>query len=366
MKKFRFADALKTVAVSDERRKKVLFELLNATLVIISAVMSLVNILSGEIELLLSSGIYGLLCLTNFLLLRFAGAKVFPIYLLFEVESVCLLFYFLLRGTAGGFSVLWICLVPGFSLLIFGIKQGSVSCLVLLCGIVFFFWTSFGRSLLGDVYTEQFLLRFPFLYGSIYLISLVIELVRKETQRQLEQLKGRYHYLYRHDALTGLYNRYGVHGLLEKLNVEEGSQVSVILFDIDDFKQINDHYGHECGDEVLKNIARLCETLPGKNYKCCRWGGEEFLILLPQKENAAAVAEMLRRKIREQEIHFHSQSVRVTVSVGVCAVKKGSDLTVHQAVEEADRALYESKENGKDCVTVRTVGDCRKPETTAP
>ena len=140
-----------------------------------------------------------------------------------------------------------------------------------LAMMIFLFWIPVGRALLLYSYTETFMLRFPFLYSSIYLISLLIEYVRKETQNQLEKSKQEYRYLYRHDALTGLYNRYGIKEFMEDAFQHQNRQhVSVILMDVDDFKKLNDVYGHECGDAILKMVAAVPLEIMCEHCHCCR------------------------------------------------------------------------------------------------
>ncbi|SNR65564.1 GGDEF domain-containing protein [Desulfurobacterium atlanticum] len=152
------------------------------------------------------------------------------------------------------------------------------------------------------------------------------------------------------DPLTGAYNRYA---FLDFINEEMerakryGFSISIIMFDIDDFKKINDTHGHLKGDEVLKEIARLVRENIRKCDKLVRWGGEEFIILCPHigVEEAEKLAEKLRRLIENNDF-----GIKVTVSFGVAEVdfEKGID----DAINKADEALYHSKRSGKNKVSV--------------
>jgi len=154
------------------------------------------------------------------------------------------------------------------------------------------------------------------------------------------------------DSLTGLYNRgkfLEVYLSSYKTMLERGNSMSFILVDIDYFKKVNDTYGHNVGDEVLVLIAyELQKTLRNIDI-VCRWGGEEFVVLLPatEVENAVALAEKLREHI---EALVLQKVERVTASFGVTKVYVEDD--IKSVVERADKALYEAKKSGRNMVKV--------------
>ena len=129
--------------------------------------------------------------------------------------------------------------------------------------------------------------------------------------------------------------------------------ISLIMFDLDRFKSLNDQFGHPCGDAVLAAIGRrLRDLLRGGDTKC-RYGGEEFLILLPETPLAGAqhAAEMLRRGLADLAIPWNGETLHVTGSFGVAAA--GSDEVDPAAViARADAALYDAKADGCNCVRV--------------
>lgn len=208
-------EKVKIAVVSDELRRRLLFLFLNVALSFTSFVMTVINWFTGEYILLISTLVFSILCLLNIILVYVSKVPEKVIYIIFGCEAMMLLAFFFISGIPDGFSALWICLIPSFALLIFGTRNGSLFSVLALLMMVFLFWTPVGRNMLMYSYTDTFMLRFPFLYASIYLISLLIEYVRKETQKQLENAKMEYRYLYRHDALTGLYNRYGIKEYIE-------------------------------------------------------------------------------------------------------------------------------------------------------
>jgi diguanylate cyclase (GGDEF)-like protein len=158
------------------------------------------------------------------------------------------------------------------------------------------------------------------------------------------------------DGLTGCYNRtHALEVIAAELRRARRSQtpVSLIMFDIDHFKKINDHYGHLCGDAVLAGVgARMREALRGSDLKC-RYGGEEFLVLLPETpiDGARRVADTLRREISEMAIEWHGETVRVTASFGVTGALP-SEVDASAIIGRADAALYRAKEQGRNCVRV--------------
>ena len=170
----------------------------------------------------------------------------------------------------------------------------------------------------------------------------------------LEIEKSEYEKSSKEDPLTGCLNRAGFSGVLlreqEKLN-RTGTPVSFMIFDIDHFKNVNDTYGHLVGDEVLVNLAKLVQSMIRNTDSLVRWGGEEFVILSEDTsiQNAAFLAEKLRKAIETTTLITQQQ---VTCSFGVTEMVPGED--PKSLIARADKALYSSKENGRNRVTVAT------------
>jgi diguanylate cyclase (GGDEF)-like protein len=158
--------------------------------------------------------------------------------------------------------------------------------------------------------------------------------------------------LVRTDMLTGLPNRREFMARLTReahRQMRSGRPLSLVMMDVDHFKRVNDLWGHQAGDEVLARIGRNLQALTREQVDvAARYGGEEFVLLLPETDlqGAVQVAEKISARLREQDFvapgggHF-----RVTQSVGVAEVRGGQ---VHQAVQTADRHLYEAKRQGRD------------------
>lgn len=160
------------------------------------------------------------------------------------------------------------------------------------------------------------------------------------------------------DALTGLVNRRAFDEQLKRLLNESdrfGQPLALILADIDHFKVINDSWGHEAGDEVLRWVAKRLGEGPRSVDVIARYGGEEFAILLPQTSvtGAADVADRLRRSVGARAVKWKGAEIAVTISLGVASYPDAVPLR-DGLFRAADRALYEAKNAGRDCV--RSVG----------
>ena len=152
-----------------------------------------------------------------------------------------------------------------------------------------------------------------------------------------------------HDQLTGVYNR----NILKEINdVSTGKltfnpdlQVSMLLIDIDFFKKVNDELGHEAGDQVIKSIAKNLQGHVRASDYVIRWGGEEFLIIMPgcASEQAVRIAEKLREKIEQSD----NGICKTTVSVGTAMYDGGN---YHETIKKADEAMYRAKHNGRNQV----------------
>jgi diguanylate cyclase (GGDEF)-like protein len=156
------------------------------------------------------------------------------------------------------------------------------------------------------------------------------------------------------DSHTGLYNRRFIINELENISRiarRSGRAFSIIIIDIDDFKQINDLYGHISGDEYLKNIAELFGQSLREQDMAGRIGGEEFLIILPETtiDGAFQLAIRIRKKVEDFVINYLNFKIRTTVSAGVCQFEN-TIKDVNELLDVADQALYEAKRSGKNNV----------------
>jgi diguanylate cyclase (GGDEF)-like protein/PAS domain S-box-containing protein len=191
--------------------------------------------------------------------------------------------------------------------------------------------------------------------GKRELISLVMDVTeRTRSEREVQALQEKLREQATHDALTGLYNRrYLEESLGRELILAErnGHPVSVIMGDLDNFKAINDRYGHLGGDEILRTFGDLLKRQVRGSDIYCRYGGEEFLLVLPQMsgENAVERAEQLRTAIAAAPVSYGASAIKVTASFGV-ATFPHDGRTGDELIAAADRALYAAKSTGRNRV----------------
>lgn len=162
------------------------------------------------------------------------------------------------------------------------------------------------------------------------------------------------------DHLTGLYNRRVFEAMLEVETRKRSSKpFSLLLIDLDNFKLVNDTYGHGTGDQVLVAIARMLRLSFRKSDVVSRYGGEEFAVLLPETapDSARQVAERFRENVASLSLGAGPEKIRPTVSVGIASIAYRFGIEVADVIEEADRALYRAKAAGKDQVCASLLGD---------
>lgn len=228
--------------------------------------------------------------------------------------------------------------------------------LYIVYSALLFFYRQNGALINLDMVTQDVLNAWNIL--AIFLIfSVMAYYYSKATrlaERELRQANKRWERLAAVDDLTQLLNRrHMVNRLQSEVGRYErnGKPFTLVLADIDDFKAINDLYGHDCGDFVLQNVSRLLRSCLRRQDLVARWGGEEFLILLPETGLHAGrlVAEKLRTKLGAKSLFYKGFKIDPTMTYGVSLYAGGS---IDRAITYADRALYVGKKQGKNCVVV--------------
>jgi diguanylate cyclase (GGDEF)-like protein len=189
--------------------------------------------------------------------------------------------------------------------------------------------------------------------GLLGLISAVgLAHVARSEARASQKLYLAYVSEARTDALTELANRRAFEDeILSQISLAESEQrdLSMLFVDVDRFKLLNDGFGHQAGDFMLRLVAGLLRDTVREDDFVARFGGEEFAIVLPstRRDEAIRVAEKIRNVIRRSSAHFRDDVLAVTVSIGIAQWNAGED--VQSLVERADKALYAAKKNGRDC-----------------
>jgi diguanylate cyclase len=183
-------------------------------------------------------------------------------------------------------------------------------------------------------------------FSAVGLISYYFRLASITLEQQLEQLANT-------DSLTGLYNRRRMQEMLEAqkaLSSRSRSDFTLIFVDIDHFKKFNDTYGHSCGDYILCEVAFFMRNHLRQGDVIARWGGEEFLIMLPNTDikGARTIAEKIRKSIAEERFHLAGQEFSVTMTFGLTQHEESD--SIDESLKRADDALYKGKEAGRNLV----------------
>jgi diguanylate cyclase (GGDEF)-like protein len=158
------------------------------------------------------------------------------------------------------------------------------------------------------------------------------------------------------DLLTGLHNRRYLKETLERevaRAARAGTMLSVIMMDVDEFKRVNDTFGHKAGDMMLQAIGNLLRTHTRRSDILCRYGGEEFLVVMPEATAQSALqrAEQLRDAIQTLRVSHGGADLHVTLSLGIAAFPIHGQ-TDEEVLRSADKALYAAKARGRNCVVV--------------
>ncbi len=238
----------------------------------------------------------------------------------------------------------WMEMFPIVAFFLKGIKAGFVYSILFFIGVsIISFYLYMNNELPLDLYTVKEIIQ---VYFTMVFISFLVEFVRSHYEKELKKI------VYT-DYLTGIYNRKKGEEVLE-FEILRAKRfyhpLSIIMFDIDNFKKINDTYGHDVGDYVLITIAKLVKNSIRRIDTFVRWGGEEFLIILPETDinGAKTTAEVIKMKIENYEFETVE---KVTASFGLSELHPEDSL--FSLIKRADEALYIAKKSGKNKIVIR-------------
>ena len=253
-------------------------------------------------------------------------------------------------GWEAGFQYYLLCTIP-VTLFNVYLKNGNalqqaaaISVLYLLL-----FWVSHAVEVTG--FTLAFLDTMHYINILVCVVAMTIisYFFRQASITNLDRMR----HVANTDFLTGLRNRRSMMALLEQQysSACEGTSCALVLLDIDHFKTFNDTYGHDCGDYVLTEVAKVMQARLRSSDVVARWGGEEFLLMLPNTnaQGAFKVADAVRAAVEEKRMSFAGSAISVTVTLGIALAEKGEE-DLEQVLKRADHALYEGKENGRNQV----------------
>jgi len=265
---------------------------------------------------------------------------------------MCVLFFYLI--CSGGVDMtgpLWCYAAAPLILFIYGVKWGGYSVIFLFLGALALLYIP--NPIMVADYSLTFTSRFIASFLAVIIMSYLYEYARHRSYAALQVLRKKVEQEARTDELTGLFNRRHLYEYMQQSlhrTRRLHMPMSLLLIDIDNFKSINDNYGHQFGDEVLVLIAQTLRESLRNHDTIARWGGEEFLVLLTETGNTAArtVAEKLRATIQSLPIRRDGQDIPMTISVGMHTANQTESLDA--MLNHADENLYTAKHNGRNQV----------------
>jgi len=338
----------------EENRRVVVINLFGFTGSAITVILSLRALLANEVLLGAALMVAAILFLFSIVTMHIAegvASHVFAATLLIATLMLLLL-YLVVTGGKQNTGPIWVLILPPVALFLSGLRRGLLMLLLFLlvmCGL--FFIPQF--DLVKASYSVDFKARITYVFLTVTFLSAVYEYSRQQTYSDIQLLREKFERQATYDPLTQLYNR---RGLSQHIEIElarakrQQSKTALILMDLDRFKNVNDSYGHDAGDKVMQDIASLLKNAMRKQDYISRWGGEEFLLVLPDtsKEDAFQVADKLRFEISQTPMHYNSFSIDITASFGVSEVNALTDYD--KALTQADKAMYRAKQSGRNKV----------------
>lgn len=326
----------------------------------ISLLMSVVNFFwSNGFAPAVAAFLFAVVSLINALLMYLMKQVCQRQFIVLVFSSLVYSFYLVISGGVAGLGPVWVLLFPLCGAFLIGAKWGSAASLFLFAGIIFLLNTPWGGTLLLYDYPSMFRLRFPVVYLAFLAIGLLFELLHTAARNQADEQRKAIEQLSHIDLLTGISNRWWYNEQLKNQNSqpEYRRRYAVFLIDIDQFKEINDTYGHLYGDEVLVTVAGVIkQTLQGSGI-VCRWGGDEFLSQsrAASNEETLAMAERIRTSVSGTAFTAPDGTpLSVTVSIGAVYVPNPQDVYSTELFSVADQALYAAKNSGRNRVEFRT------------
>ncbi|TVP54468.1 MAG: GGDEF domain-containing protein [Halomonadaceae bacterium] len=275
---------------------------------------------------------------------------------LFILLITVLLSFIVVNGLEEGLGILWLYVFPSMVFYVSTLRVGAILCSLAMVLILLIL------SPLGPMYTPvhnyspSFAMLLLFTLSFVMIFSYVLDRSRRQHALRLKEMAEVFEHAAKHDALTNLYNRgEGTQRLAgEYARFQRSHQFfSVILIDIDHFKRINDTFGHDSGDQVIQEVSRRLVAGCRQMDMVARWGGEEFLLMLPSADADAAVttAERVRQLMTRTPIRVNKRALEVTCSFGVAQIQDGD--SIQALLQRADERLYQAKTTGRNRIVAR-------------
>lgn len=258
--------------------------------------------------------------------------------------------YLAINAVEDGSAIIWLFAYPPIIFYISESRVGVLACCGGFAAVIFLF-SPLGDFLFDPPHSTSFRITMIAVLGFEMVTCYILDQSRRRSKLGLLKLAAEFEYAAKHDALTGLANR---REALEQLDIEyqrylrNARPFSVLLMDIDLFKSVNDNYGHHVGDQLIILVARTLREQCRKVDTLARWGGEEYLVLLPETNTgeALASANRIREAFAARSVSTEKGPIQATISVGVASIR-GSE-SIDRLLQRSDEALYRAKSEGRN------------------
>lgn len=326
--------------------------LINGFILILSLIMLVIYLFRGNVLSVVGDFFAMCVCVASLSLLLVKRRHKWSLFV-FAIGMMFYAFFLLLFGFSELYLGLWLLAYPICVCFFLG-NTFARPYLTLLLGAILLILSPVFDPWRTAAYSPTFCAQLPMLFVVFCLLGLAIEYIHQRTGKKLVTMARYYYESANQDQLTRLYNRRAFYDVITREQARERRHqggLQMILCDIDHFKVINDRYGHQQGDDFLVHVASLFKSLLRSEDYCFRWGGEEFLLLLPNTLPAGGrlVANRLREAIEVSPMFDRSHGkIATTISFGVHAYD--GMLSVEDNIAQADACLYAAKKNGRNRV----------------
>lgn len=280
---------------------------------------------------------------------RYTGNKqIYSLFILYSIFTFLILLVY--TGGTENTGPVWIFAAAPIALFFEGLKRGLLNIMIFTSVImVMFFFPD--DMLLATHYSNALKVQVILSFLAVALLAAFYEYSRQRTFNFMNKISRKFEQMAKFDPLTHLSNR---REAIDKLEYEYRRiernlcPVAIILCDLDQFRSVNDEHGHIAGDTALTEIANILQNIIRKQDTVARWGGDEFLFILPQTNSmqALVVAKKIQSKLSDFEMMFDNKKIELTLSMGISEINIKT--SIEQAIEKADENLTMAKENGRN------------------
>ena len=304
--------------------------------------LSIANIIQGSTLMLCLTLAGALFEIVGAIVGYFAKKYIYPCIFSVAVNLVLFTFFAVIGGN-DGFAILWIVLFPCISIAMCDLKLSFLGDLYLLLFCIISFWTPLHKYFLYE-YSSSFVIRFPLLYLVSLVLSVYLAITIKKSQYAVLKHEEELNYIKDFDKMTGVYNRLKFEEMLET-ELSNYETIGVGFFDVNNLKYVNDNHGHIKGDYLIAQIAKTLSECSNISHLTFRYGGDEFIVILPNCSRKDCDTFVTEWNNKIQELHESDSQINYSTAYGMVFGEKGYD--IEKLISQADKKMYKCKETLK-------------------